>query len=293
AGWMAAAYLAKKFNGTDLRITLVESADIGTVGVGEATVPSIKLFLSELGIDEKEFIHSTNATFKLGIEFEGWLAEGSRFFHPFGNFGERIASVDFYHYWTYARQQGVNERLDSFSLPAQMARHGKFAVPRESAQNSGLANFNYAYHFDAVLFARYLSRYAKQHGVSAITATVTSVKQDPTDGSIQSIALDNGQEIQGEFFIDCSGFSGLLIEKTLNTGYEDWSEWLPCDSALACQTEKVSDALPYTRSIAMESGWRWQIPLQNRLGNGYVYSSRFIAQEQAETELLKSLDSAP
>lgn len=293
AGWMAAAYLAKKFKGTSLRITLVESADIGTIGVGEATVPSIKLFFSELGIDEKEFIQATNATFKLGIEFEGWLTEGSRFFHPFGPFGERIASVDFYHYWTHARQQGVDERLDSFSFPTQMARQGKFAIPRPTTQGSDLANFNYAYHFDAGLFARYLRHYAQQQGVTAITATVASIKQRESDGAIQSIVLDDGREIAGEFFVDCTGFAGLLIEKTLNTGYEDWSHWLPCDSALACQTEKVDEAVPYTRSIAMNSGWRWQIPLQNRLGNGYVFSSQFISREQAETELLSVLESKP
>lgn len=289
SGWMAASYFAKKFQGSNLRITVVESTDVGTVGVGEATVPSIKLFLSELGIDEKAFINATHATFKLGIDFEGWGGEGEKFFHPFASFGERIASVDFAHYWAYARHSGKQSHIDEFCFSAQMARAGKFSLPRESGGNADLFNFNYAYHFDAVLFAKFLKSYAESKGVVMIDSIVNSIAVNKDNGFVESIALDNGAIIRGDFFIDCTGFSGLLIEKTLHTGYDDWSQWLLSDRALACQTNKVESALPYTRSIAMNSGWRWQIPLQNRVGNGYVYSSEFISNETARAELLGSL----
>ncbi len=292
AGWMAASYFAKKFMGTDLEVSLVESSDIGTVGVGEATVPAIKYFLSELDIDEKDFIRSTNATFKLGIDFKGWYNEKNKFFHPFAKFGCRIGSIDFIHYWTKARKSGLLEPIDSYSLPAQIARNGRFAVPKADAETDGMLNFNYAYHFDSTLFAAYLKSLSLKMGVKYIDGTIKSVEKDESGGSVKRLFLGDGSEICGDFYIDCSGFTGLLIN-SLDAEYEDWSELLPCDSACVAQTKMCDESGAYTSSYAMTAGWRWLIPLQNRVGNGYVYSTKFIDDESAKDEFLKSLGEEP
>lgn len=289
AGWMAAAFLAKKFQGTSLKISLIESSEIGTVGVGEASVPAIKYFLSELGISEKDFILATHATFKLGIDFDGWYESDKQFFHPFAKFGEKIAAIDFIHYWTRMRNAGCPEPLDTYSLPTQMARAGKFAIPRSDTPIDGMANFNYAYHFDAALFAQYLRRYAEALGVERHDGRVEQVQQHSSTGNIESLLLTDGSQISGDFFIDCSGFSGLLIEGALRTGYEDWNHWLPCDRALAVPTSASDSINPYTRCTAMSAGWKWNIPLQHRVGNGYVYASQFIDDNLAEGELLAGL----
>ena len=290
AGWMAAAFLAKKIQGTTLKISLIESSEIGTIGVGEASVPAIKYFLSELGISEKDFILATHATFKLGIDFESWYERDKKFFHPFAKFGEKISAVDFTHYWTRMRSAGCPEPLDSYSLPTQMARAGKFAIPRGDTSIDGMASFNYAYHFDAALFAQYLRRYAEGLGVERCDAKVEKVQQHSSTGNIESLSLHDGTEVHGDFFIDCSGFAGLLIEGALQTGYEDWSHWLPCDRALAVPSSPNDSINPYTRCTAMIAGWKWNIPLQHRVGNGYVYASQFIDDSAAQEELLSGLD---
>ncbi|UZJ44703.1 tryptophan 7-halogenase [Marinimicrobium sp. C6131] len=292
AGWMAASYFAKKFMGTDLEISLVESSEIGSVGVGEATVPAIKYFLSELDIDEKEFVRSTNATFKLGIDFKGWCNQKSRFFHPFAKFGCRIGSVDFINYWTKARLSGCLEPIDAYSLPAQIARYGRFAIPKANAESDGMLNFNYAYHFDSSLFAAYLKSISVKMGVKSIDGTIKTIEKYESNGAVKSLILEDGSEIFGDFYIDCSGFSGLLIN-SLDSEYEDWSDLLPCDSACVAQTKTCDDLGAYTTSTAMSSGWRWSIPLQNRVGNGYVYSSKFIDDERAKNEFLDSLGEDP
>jgi tryptophan halogenase len=289
AGWMAAAYIAKKFKDTPLKITLVESAVIKTVGVGEATVPAMKTFLSDLDISEFEFIKETNATFKLGIDFEGWRVEDEKFFHPFASFGVNIAGVEFQHYWTSLKNSGEARSFDSYSLPAQMARARKFAPSKNEANTSELARFNYAYHFDAIGFADFLKKYSVAIGVEHIVATIEQVSQDPDTGNVTSLLLSDGNTLAADFYIDCSGFKGMLIEDVLHTGYEDWSKWLPCDSAVVTPSESTDYVNPYTRSIARTAGWQWEIPLQNRMGNGYVYASKYIDACDAEKELLENI----
>jgi len=288
AGWMSAAYFARKFSGTDVKISLIESSHIGTVGVGEATVPSIKCFLSELGIDEKEFIRSTNATLKLGIEFEGWREKGENFFHPFGRFGSRIGSLDFIHYWMRNRSSGCRQPLDSYSLPAQIARSGKFAIPKRDEAVDEMLDFNYAYHFDASLFAQYLKSYSDKLGVRSVDGTIKGVRKNKSTGEIEKLILENGSEVYGDFYIDCTGFSGVLVN-SIDSEYEDWSRFLPCDRAVSVQTGGSEKFGAYTRSVAMSAGWRWEIPLQNRMGNGYVYSSNYIDDDSAREELLGSV----
>ena len=292
AGWMAAAYLARWLENTPIEVTLIESELIGTIGVGEATVPGIHQFIQFLGVKEPEFIKATNATFKLGIEFEHWAGAGAHFFHPFGGYGAQIEDRPFYQTWWAARQQGYPEGLDKFCLCTQLAKAGKFAQPSFD-ENSRLAWYNYAYHFDASLFAKYLRAYAEQRKVMRIEGKINHVQLDATNGFIQSVSMESGQVIEGDLFVDCTGMPALLIGKALGVGYEDWSQWLLCDSALAVQTKSVADPDPFTRSSARTAGWQWHIPLQHRVGNGYVYSSNFISHEQAREELLKNLTGEP
>ncbi|QEY17016.1 MULTISPECIES: tryptophan halogenase family protein [unclassified Cellvibrio] len=287
AGWMAAAFFAKRFAGTPLNITLVESATIGTIGVGEATVPAMKVFLSDLGIDEREFMLNTQATFKLGIEFDGWNKPNESFFHPFAMFGAKIASIPFHHYWANLRTQQQAGPIDDYSLATQLARSNKFARPKENALD--IARFNYAYHFDAGLFANYLSRFSQRQGVTRIEAQISHATRDATTGNISELVLESGEIISGDFFIDCSGFRGLLIEETLHTGYEHWNQWLPCDRAIALPSSSDEQIPSYTRALACSAGWQWRIPLQHRVGNGYVYSSQQISDEQALAELQKNI----
>lgn len=289
AGWMTAAALAKKFHATDIKITLIESADISTIGVGEATVPYIKEFLNQLEIDEVEFIKATNATYKLAISFDGWKHQGHSFLHPFAGYGARIDNISFYHFWLKMIKQNKAQELDAYCLSSQIARANKFALPKPNSDVE-LSSFNYAFHFDASLFAKYLSGYAQKLGVNRIEATVQSAHQDQTTGFIKSLQLSNDQIIEGELFIDCSGFKGLLIEDTLKTGYESWTQWLPCDRAVAMPCESDGNPAPYTRSLACEAGWQWRIQLQHRTGNGYVYSSNHISDEQASEKLIQNLE---
>ncbi|MEN0037002.1 MAG: tryptophan halogenase family protein [Cellvibrio sp.] len=292
AGWMTAAYLAHWLDGVDIQVTLVESDQIGTIGVGEATVPGIRQFIKTLEISESEFINATNATFKLGIEFEHWAGEGKNFFHPFGGYGARLEDRSFHKTWWAARQAGYTDGLEEFCLCTQLAKAGKFAQP-SFEDKSRLAWYNYAYHFDASAFARYLRNYAERRGVIRTEGKVNHIQLDTANGFIQHLSLESGQIIDGDLFVDCTGIPALLINKTMGVGYEDWSHWLPCDSALAVQTNSVTEPDPYTRSSARTAGWQWHIPLQHRVGNGYVYSSPFISHEQARAELLANLAGEP
>ena len=271
AGWMTAATLARLF-GRRLRIRLVESEAIGIVGVGEATIPQIRLFNHTLGIDENAFLARTQGTFKLGIEFVDWTQPGERYLHAFGPVGGRdLGLVAFHHYWVRQRRRGKAQDLGSYTFNTVAARRQRF-MRSANVQNSPLSNIFYAFHFDASLYAAYLREYSEQLGVERIEGRVVDVQLRGEDGYIESVQLESGQRVDGELFIDCSGFRGLLIEQALQTGYDDWSHWLPCDRALAVPCESVAPLLPYTRATAREAGWQWRIPLQHRIGNGYVYS---------------------
>jgi len=291
AGWMTAAGLAHTVAGA-CDITLIESEQIGTIGVGEATIPPIKFFNQRLGIDEVEFVRETHGSFKLGIEFIDWAKKGESYFHPFGKYGAEFDIVPFYHYWMREFLGGNKTPIDDYCMAWCAARKGRFSPPAQDKQLIQ-STHDYAYHFDATLYAQYLRRYAEARGVNRVEGKVVGAEQDPENGFIRSVSLENGQNIAGDFFIDCTGFFGLLIQKTLNTGYEDWSHWLPCDRAVAVSCEKSGPVLPYTKSTAKEAGWQWRIPLQHRTGNGYVYCSRFLDAERAETALLSDLDGKP
>ncbi len=285
AGWMAAAALAKTF-GHHLDITLIESEAIGTVGVGEATIPPIRNFNLLLELGEGDFLRSVNGTFKLGIEFENWGGLGERYFHPFAPHGRDTWAAQFHHFWLRAQAQGETAPLDHFSLEARMARAGMMG-------SSTGRKLNYAYHFDAAGYAALLRRLAEGMGVHRIEGKVVEVGQDSENGMIQSLRLEAGQTIAGDFFIDCSGFRALLIEKTLGASWEDWSHWLRNDRAVAVQTESVRPAAPYTRSTARSCGWQWNIPLQHRVGNGLVYSSAYMDEETAVGLLLDNVAGKP
>lgn len=286
AGWITAVALAKKL-GHILDITLIESNAIGTIGVGEATIPTSRTFHQLIGIDEQELMRATNATFKLGIHFENWLQEGENYIHSFGATGKESWIAEFQHFWLRAKEQGMAGDFGEYCLEHQASSQKKFACA------PGM-DINYAYHLDALLYAKFLKNIAIEHGVKYIEGKICTVNKNHNNGYIDSLVLESGQTIQGDLFIDCTGFDALLIEKTLQTGFEDWSHLLPCDAAVAVQTETTStDILPLTRSIAMGSGWRWCIPLQNRMGNGYVYSRRHISDDQAIADLLKAVDGKP
>ena len=288
AGWMTAAYLSRWISKMGIDVMLVESDQIGTIGVGEATVPGIHQFMRDLGVNETEFIKATNATFKLGIEFEGWVKPDKHFFHPFASYGVQIEDRPFYQTWWSARRQGYSEGLESFCLCTQLARRGKFAQPSFD-EHSRLAWYNYAYHFDASLFAKYLRQFAEKLRVIRVEGKVNQINVDKENGFIQSVQMESGELLEADLFIDCTGMPALLISKTLGVEFEDWSHWLLSDSALAVQTKSVVSPDPFTRSSARSSGWQWHIPLQHRVGNGYVYSSQFIDHDQAREELLGNL----
>lgn len=293
AGWMTAAAMAKVLKNQYCQVTLIESEEIGTVSVGEATIPQISLFNSLLGIDENDFIAKTNATFKLGIEFQDWQKIGESYIHPFGTYGTDMEAIEFHHYWLKMQQKDMVPDLESYSLAAKAARLGKFMRP-VNAGNSPLSSIAYAYHFDATLYAKYLSDFAVERGVERIESKVKDVLLRGSDGFIDSLVMQNGKIISGDLFIDCTGFNALLIEKALKTGFEDWSEVLPCDRAVAIQCASAQSKLdPYTQAKAQTAGWTWRIPLQNRIGNGYVYPSKYISDEQALDLLLSQLESEP
>jgi tryptophan halogenase len=291
AGWMAGAALARALQHRHTRVTVIESSEIGTVGVGEATLPTIRGFNSVLGIDEIDFIRKTQATFKLGIEFVDWRAVGHTFFHPFAPYGLPLNAVDFHHCWVKLRQLGDAAPLGEYSLPTMMARFGRFAQPADKPP-APFANYAYAFQFDAGLYARYLKNFAVERGVSHIDSKIVHVQLDGESGFIHSVALEDGRTIAGDLFIDCSGFRGLLIEGALKSGYEDWTHWLPCDRAIAMPCESTGEITPFTRATALAAGWQWRIPLQHRTGNGYVYCSRFISDDQALATLRGRLDGA-
>ncbi|MET0356347.1 MAG: tryptophan halogenase family protein [Cellvibrio sp.] len=288
AGWMAAAALSKHFEGRQVQIQLVESDDIGTVGVGEATVPGIHEFNQYLNISELQFIKATQATFKLGIEFKDWFKKGHNFFHPFADYGMPINDVGFYQCWLKMHKSGHDYNLEDFCLATQMAKQGRFSQT-DPDTTTPLALYNYAYHFDASLYAKFLRDYAEKRGVIRREGKIITVNQNSSTGYIESVILADTQIISGELFIDCSGFTGLLIDKVLKTEYVDWSKWLQCDRAIALQTENVEDAMPYTTSTAMAAGWQWKIPLQHRVGNGYVYSSNRISDDEAIESLVNNV----
>jgi tryptophan halogenase len=294
AGWMTAAMLARALR-QDCAITLIESEEIGTVGVGEATIPPIRIFNETLGIDEREFMARTRATFKLGIEFHGWGAEDTRYFHPFGPHGKNFDMVPLHQYWLRARAQGQTAPLDDHSMAWHLARAGRFAPPSPD-QRSVLSTYDYAYHFDAGLYAAYLRAYAEARGVTRIEGRIADVGLHGETGFVEHVTLADGRRVEGELFIDCSGFRGLLIEGALKTGYDDWSHWLPCDRAVAmpcAHPEGDRNPTPYTRSTAREAGWQWRIPLQHRVGNGYVFCSSFLDEDRAADLLASRLDGAP
>ena len=290
AGWMAAAALAKVL-GPDYSIRLIESEEIGTVGVGEATVPHLKLFNKVLEIDEIEFVKQVQGTFKLGIQFVDWGRMGDRYIHGFGTIGHDYGLLPFHQYWLKLFLKGQATGIGAYSLNTVAGPLGKFmASATDVPPSSPLANIAYAYHFDAGLYARYLRGYAEKRGVRRTEGKVVDVLLRGTDGFIEAVKLDSGEKVGGELFIDCSGFRGLLIEQALKTGYEDWTHWLPCDRAFAVPCENVGPPTPFTRSTARPAGWQWRIPLQHRTGNGYVYSSAHLSDDEAAQTLMQNLD---
>lgn len=289
AGWMMAAALSKTLNENSCAIKVIESPDVSTVGVGEATIPPIQLFNQMLGIDENEFLSATNGTFKLGIEFSNWKALNSSYFHPFGRYGADIESVPFHQYWRKMRRLARAGELLEYSLPAMAAQRNKFCPPEKNPR-SVLSNVAYAYHFDAGLYAQFLRQYAHKRGVERLERTVSEVSLDSDSGFIDTLFFEDSSSLKADFYVDCTGFRGLLIEGALKTGYEDWSHYLPCNRAVAVPCEQRQEPIPYTRSIAREAGWQWRIPLQHRLGNGYVFCSAFCGDEQATDTLMESLE---
>jgi len=292
AGWMAAAALARLIP-TGTSVTLIESDAIGTVGVGEATIPPIRGFNAMLGIDEAQFLAATAGSYKLGIEFVDWGAIGERYLHPFGGFGFDIEGVRFHQYWRRRRAAGIDEDIAAYSLCAVAARAGRFLPPSPDPA-SILSQMAHAYHFDAGLYARFLRSRAERDGVVRVEGEVVDVALDGETGHVRHVALAGERRIEGDLFLDCSGFRGLLIEQTLHAGYEDWTRWLPCDRAVALPTANAGPAiLPYTRSTARAAGWQWRIPLQHRTGNGYVYASAHCSDDEAAATLIAGVDGTP
>jgi tryptophan halogenase len=291
AGWMAAAGLSKILHELpDFTIELVESEEIGTVGVGEATIPQITLFNSLMEIGEPDFVRATRATYKLGIEFRDWTRIGHRYVHPFGFYGLDMLGVEFHHHWLKGRALGDPTPLDDYSLGVVAALRSRFAHPRPDQPNSPLSRIAYAFQFDASLYGKYLRRIAEGLGVRRVEGRIIDVVQNGETGFIQRVVLQDGREVSGDLFIDCSGFRGLLIEQRLGAGFEDWSRWLPCDRAMAVACESSDDQQPLTRSTARPAGWQWRIPLQHRTGNGHVYSSAHMSDDEAASVLLANLD---
>ena len=288
AGWMAAAALERAC-GPNVKVVLLESDDIGIVGVGEATVPPIRDFNAMIGLDDAEFMRSTRASLKLGIEFIDWGVKGSRYFHPFGTFGPGATLGDFHQTWLTAHERGTEHDLEAHSVCAVAAKLGKVGV-REPDPRSPLAGLFTAYHFDAGLYAQYLRRVCEARGVSRVEGQVVEVVQRPEDGFVASVTLKDGRSLSADLFIDCTGFRGLLIEGALKAGYEDWSHWLPMNRAWAVPCARGGPATPYTTSTARPAGWQWRIALQHRTGNGYVYCSDFASDDETRETLLANLD---
>ncbi|MEP9358062.1 tryptophan halogenase family protein [Sphingomonas sp. KR3-1] len=277
AGWIAAAALVKLI-GPLIEVTLVESDEIGTVGVGESTIPTARTFHQLLGIDERAFLRETSSTFKLGILFEDWAKQGDRYIHSFGQIGKSTWMGDFHHFWMQARAEGWGGELGDYCFEYQAAKAGRFAIPDQG-------HINYAYHLDAGRYARFLRGFAEPQGVVRVEGRIERVEQHPETGFVTALMLASGERLEGDLFLDCTGFRGLLIEQTLQAGYADWGHWLPTDSALAVQTASVGPAVPYTRATAHEAGWQWRIPLQHRVGNGLVYAQAFLDDDRARALL--------
>lgn len=290
AGWMTAAALSHVVTDKVCDVVLVESDAIGTVGVGEATIPAIKEFNDKLGIIEPDMMKKTGATFKLGIEFDGWGTPGKRYMHPFGSFGKSFQGMDFHQYWLKVHQEGLADPLESYSYSVQAARQGKFMFPA-SDTNAIASTYSYAYHFDAGLYANYLKKMSVGKGVSRIEGRVTQITC--THDQIEKIVLESGQEITADYFIDCTGFRSLLLGAELGVEFESWSHWLPCNRAVTAASEVMSSMPPYTKSTAKAAGWQWRIPLQHRTGNGYVYSSHHISDDEAVSSLLNDMQGPP
>jgi hypothetical protein len=291
AGWMAAAPLAQMLKGQARAcdIVVVESPDIGTIGVGEATLPTIREYNRTLGLDGVEFVKSTQATFKLGIEFKDWGRLGQRFFHGFGDFGPPVANRSAFLYWLRLAREGGMPSYEEWSTATVMARHKRFTPPSGSEPSAANA-YSFAYHFDAGLYAAHLRDYAMQRGAGCIEGTIVDVELRPEDGFVSALKLRDGRRVEGELFIDCSGFRALLIGGAMKSAYEDWSAWLPCNSAQAVPCARVDPLTPYTTSTARAAGWQWRIPLQHRTGNGHVYCSGFTSDDEATSVLLEGLD---
>ena len=297
AGWMTTAALSRMLPSDNdgnhtVKITLIESDKIGTVGVGEATIPDMINFNAMLGINEAEFLKATNGTFKLGIEFIDWGKQGESYIHPFGTHGVDMQGIDFHQYWLHSRANGNSLPLQDYSITAVAAEKGKFAMPDPNPR-SLLSHLRYAYHIDATLYAKYLRNYAEERGVNRVEGIVKDVKQAGKNGDIASLTLEDGSHIEGDFFFDATGFRALLTEKTLNVPFEDWSHWLPCDSAQTVASKREGALLPYTKATAKTAGWQWRIPTQHRTGNGHIYSSRFMDDVEALDILMAGLDSEP
>jgi tryptophan halogenase len=291
AGWMAAAGLVRALEGLDVAITLIESGEIATVGVGEATIPPILDFIRQLDLDEDELVRDVKGTFKLGIGYRDWTRPGDFYFHPFGPSGPGMGAVSFPTYWLKMFLAGAAGRLEHYSIQASAALEGRFARPVHEP-NTPLNKLAYALHFDALLFARHLKGFAEAQGVRRVEGTVRQVALRPEDGFIRSVSLESGETFEADLFIDCSGFRGVLIEGALKTGYEDWTRWLPCDRALVLAGQHDEPPAPYTLVTARNAGWQWRIPLQHRTGNGYVYSSAFTTDAAAGAVLQASVKTA-
>ena len=282
AGWMAAASLAKLI-GKNLDIKLIESDDIPTVGVGEATIPSLLILHQLLEIKEEEFVSAVHGTFKLGISFENWRNVNEDYIHSFGYTGKDCWAAGFQHFWLKGIKEGISKEFGQYCPELVAATRNKFAVLPNLA-------LNYAYHIDAGLYAGFLRKIAEDNGAERVEGTITEVATNDQTGYIEHVKLASGEILEGDLFIDCTGFRGLLIEQTLHAGYDDWSHWLPCDSAVAVQTESVGPPIPYTRAIARDAGWQWRIPLQSRVGNGLVFCSRYLSDDEATQTILDNVE---
>jgi len=288
AGWMSAAALQRLLGGL-VEVTLVESEDIGIVGVGEATLPHIRGFVERLGIDEAAFMKATHATYKLGIDFRDFGRIGESYIHPFGSFGEEVAGVGFHHYWLDLARQGRAEPLGRYSLAVEAALANRFKPPAEDA--SLASTYGYAYQFDATLFGPFMRDFGIGIGVERIEGKVIEVRRNPASGDVTALALEGGREIVGDLFVDCSGFRSIMLGQALGEEWEDWSPWLPCDRAAAMPCAHITEEIePYTRATALAAGWQWRIPLQHRIGNGYVFSSAFISEDEACSALVGNVE---
>ena len=292
AGWMSAALLSRLFQGL-YEITLVESEDIGTIGVGEATIPAIKKYNELLGLDENEFIKRTQGSFKLGIQFNDWSQLGSSYIHGFGVIGQNLEWLRAHQYWLRARKSGRASDFANYSINTAAALQNKFMRAAADMPDSPLAHIAHAFHFDAWLYARFLRGYAEDRGVRRREGKIADATLNAEDGFVQSVTMADGETIAADFFIDCSGFHGVIIEKALKTGYEDWTRYLPCDRAIAVGCARSENFTPYTKSTARTAGWQWRIPLQHRTGNGHVFCSSFMEADEAEKILIENLDGAP